>query len=80
MLLVSAYVSVVVMIFTGTLPVLSLATFLSAPMAMGNIKTVLSTKDGQAGTLAGMDIRSAQLHLVFGLLLIASLVVASFRF
>jgi 1,4-dihydroxy-2-naphthoate polyprenyltransferase len=73
-LVVAAYLSVVVMVALGSLPLFSLAVFLSSPLAVKNLKAILKAKEDDTQSMATMDIRSAQLHMVYGTLLIVSLI------
>jgi 1,4-dihydroxy-2-naphthoate octaprenyltransferase len=47
---------------------------LSAPLALKAVSTVLRSRPGDSAALVGADVLTAQLHLVFGLLLIAAVV------
>ncbi|HDS85475.1 MAG TPA: 1,4-dihydroxy-2-naphthoate octaprenyltransferase [Phycisphaerales bacterium] len=73
-LVISAYILVVILIAMDLLPVWSLLTFLSLPPAMRNIRIALRSDPTTAHTLAALDVQSAQVHLLFGVLLIASVV------
>ena len=74
-MIVAAYVSVVVMIALGTLPVWTLIVALSIPPAAKIIKLIQSSHGKHTAQLAMIDQMSAQVHLLFGLLLMVGLVI-----
>lgn len=77
-LVITAYSGVLLMAAVGLLPMTALTVILSLPYAYKNIKIVhLSGKDNP-GDIARIDVRTAQLHLIFGILLILSLAAAVF--
>lgn len=76
LLLAFAYASIIVLTLKGYLPALSLITFLSLPLALKNCRMMLRRESAQPDTLALIDVNTAQLHLVFGVLLISALVIA----
>lgn len=76
-LLIAAYISVVVMVLCGVLPALCLAVFLSLPLAIKNISCIAAAREEHLAEIATMDVRTAQLHLVFGVLYIVSLFAAA---
>ena len=65
-------------IFCGWLPWYSLIVLLAVPKAWQNARTVLSAKKKGAEVLAPIDAATAQLQLIFSLLLTISLFVAAF--
>ena len=73
---VSAYISVGVMILFKVLPLWSLLVLLTLPLAIKIIGKMSAGNDPQA--LATLDVETAQLHFGFGLLLTISLVVYRF--
>lgn len=79
LLLAAAYVSVALMAVLGALPLYTLVVFLSLPLALANIRTVAAAREDDLGTLAAMDIRTAQLHLLFGLLFITAIGVGAIQ-
>ena len=74
-MIVAAYVSVVVMIALGTLPVWTLIVALSIPPAAKIIKLIQSSHGKHTAQLAMIDQMSAQVHLLFGVLLMVGLVI-----
>lgn len=77
-LIVSAYLSVVIMILNKLLPVLSLLVFFSLPLALKNIKAIKNNSQANPEQISGVDVVTAKLHLAFGLLLTLSLIIAKF--
>ena len=73
-LVVAAYGLVLILWATRMLPVWSLLVFLTEPLARRNVRRVLQTPPEQSNELADIDVRSAQVHLLFGVLLIISVV------
>ena len=73
-LAISAYVLVLILAAAGVLPVWSLLVFLTEPLARRNVKRVLQSRPDEIDALAEIDVRSAQVHLLFGVLLILSVV------
>ena len=71
------FILVVASIFCGWLPWYSLIVLLAVPKAWSNARTVLSAKRKGAEVLAPIDAATAQLQLIFSLLLTVSLFVAS---
>jgi len=70
-----AFAAVIVMIFYKILPVWSLLVFLSTIPAISNIRTMLRSQPGRIEDIATLDVQTAQHHLLFGLLLVVSLVI-----
>lgn len=75
--LIAAYASVAVMVLCGILPLLCLAVFLSLPLAVGDIRCIAGARQENLAAVAAMDVRTAQLHLIFGVLYIVALSVAA---
>lgn len=73
-LVISAYVLIVILMVARLLPIWSLLTFLSLPPAIRHIRTALRSEPNSSHTLADLDVKSAQVHFLFGLLLIVSIV------
>ena len=71
-LVLAAYGAVVAMICTGVLAPLAWIVFASLPLAAKNMKAVWKSTPEEPQALATIDARTAQHHLVFGLLLVAS--------
>ncbi|MHC4926223.1 MAG: 1,4-dihydroxy-2-naphthoate octaprenyltransferase [Planctomycetota bacterium] len=76
-LIVAAYVAMLVMVGFGVLPWWSLLTLLTAPIAIKNIKTALTSRPDDPEAITMLDIQTAQLHMPFGLLLIISVLLGA---
>jgi len=72
-LVLSAYVIVAVLAAVKIVPIWSLAVLVTLPAAARNLKIVRSMAAGNAGEYAAIDVQTAQLHMVFGVVLILSL-------
>jgi 1,4-dihydroxy-2-naphthoate polyprenyltransferase len=72
-LIVGAYLGVVIMILLKLLPLWSLLVFLSIPPAVKNMQKIKSNTTEDVKGIAMLDVQSAQVHLLFGLLLSVSL-------
>ncbi|MBF0121816.1 MAG: 1,4-dihydroxy-2-naphthoate octaprenyltransferase [Candidatus Omnitrophica bacterium] len=77
LLLATAYIGVLLMAASGILPWHSLAVFLSLPLAIKNIQEILRVQEDDLKAIATMDVQTAQLHLVFGILFTLSLGLAT---
>ncbi|MEI8012737.1 MAG: 1,4-dihydroxy-2-naphthoate octaprenyltransferase [Candidatus Omnitrophota bacterium] len=73
LLLSGAYAGILVMTSARILPWQSLAVFLSLPLAVNNMTIINNVKEDNLKSIAKMDVQTAQLHLLFGLLLIFSI-------
>ncbi len=73
-LITGAYAAVLVMVALKILPLWSLLTLLTVPPSLRIIKTALRTECNQPQIIAMLDIQTAQVHIPFGLLLIASVI------
>jgi 1,4-dihydroxy-2-naphthoate octaprenyltransferase len=73
----SSYLITIILVLLHILPPWSLLTLLSAPLAYNCIRQALTSRPDQPEKLALIDIKTAQLHLVFGVLLIAGILVPS---
>lgn len=73
----SAYLAVAFMAFFGVLPVWSLLTFLSLPLALANLRDIKNSGEESARELGYLVVRTAQLHLVFGVLLSIGIVIGA---
>jgi 1,4-dihydroxy-2-naphthoate octaprenyltransferase len=74
---VLAWTSLALASFVGTLPWLALLpTVLAMPLAFALCRAALSASGPESGRLAGIRIKTAQLHLVMGLLLCAGLILS----
>lgn len=72
-LLIGAYIGIVILIPAAGLTWVSLLTFLSLPLALRNIRIVRDKATFAAEQFAGIDGMTAQLHMVFGALMILAL-------
>jgi len=63
-----AYVTVLGMIAGGLVGPGGLLVFLTAPLAVRNVRRVVRSQPQQPQTIATLDVQTAQLHLAFGLL------------
>ncbi len=76
-LVFGAYLSVVIMVLTGLLDYWTLLIIISLPVALKNIKDISIAEVNNPEAIAMMDIRTAQLHMQFGLLLTIGLVLTA---
>ncbi len=72
-LILSAYGVVIALLLIRMLPLWSLLTLLTAPLAIANIHCALTSVPENPQTIASLDQRTAGLHLAFGFLLIVSI-------
>jgi 1,4-dihydroxy-2-naphthoate octaprenyltransferase len=72
-LVVAAYVITLGMIVFGILPLWSLLTLLTIPLAVKRIRTAFKSNPENPEEIAGLDAQTAQLHLLFGILLAVSI-------
>lgn len=77
-LIFGAYVSTVVLIVLDGLPVISLLTFLSLPLALKLVKMVKNKEKLPAQQFAMIDAATAQFHTAFSVLLVLALLVQHF--
>ena len=54
------------------IPLWSLLVFLTLPPALKNIRSALQSRPDRPEQIASLDVQTARLHLIFGLLLILS--------
>jgi len=78
MLVLGAYITTLIMMAFGILPLWSLLTLLLIPLAVKNIKAALSSVSDKPETIAALDIQTAQVHLLFGILLMISVLLGAF--
>lgn len=71
---VSAYLLVALMALFGVLSAWTLLVFLSLPLALANLRDIKNSGEESARELSYLVVRSAQLHMVFGVLLSAGIV------
>lgn len=76
-LIIGAYLSVVLMVISGLLSFWSLLIIISLPVALKNIKDISIAEVNNPEAIAMMDIRTAQLHMQFGLLLTIGLILTA---
>jgi 1,4-dihydroxy-2-naphthoate octaprenyltransferase len=76
-LIAAAYVSVLIMVLAKILPVFSLLVFLSLPLAIKAVISLKKTSLQNTNDIAMLDVRTAQLHLIFGTLLIISIILTA---
>ncbi len=72
-LVAGAYAAVVVMSIADVLPWWSLLTLLTVPIAIKNVRTAVGSRADEPGAIVMLDVETAKLHLLFGLVLIGSL-------
>lgn len=70
----AAFGLVITLVATRLLPLFSLIVLISLPMALKNISQMLKAQAERSEEIAMLDIRTAQHHLLFGILLILSIV------
>ncbi len=75
-LLLGSYVAITIFALTRLLPLFSLAAWLTFPLAFTNVRSVLHATDRKA-FVVGIK-KTAQLHLVFGVVLSLAIVLAIF--
>ena len=74
-LIFGAYVLILILIVWAGLPMLSLLTFLSLPLAIKLVKMVRDKEKMSEKQFAMIDAATAQFHLTFGVLMIISLII-----
>ena len=77
-LVAGAYIVVVVLILFKILSPWSLIVFLSLPPAIKNMSSIKGVKVEDPGKIAMLDVQTAQLTLMFGLLLSISVLISKF--
>lgn len=73
-----AYLTVVLLVVFNVLSVWSLLVFLSLPIALKNLNMIKGVKVEDTGKIAMLDAMTAQLTLVFGVLLSISIIITKF--
>lgn len=73
-LVLAAYVVVIGLVLGAVVTPWALVTFLSFPKAIGNLKKMRLSRKGAPETIATLDVETAQLHLVFGILFAVAIV------
>ena len=77
-LILGTYSSVIYMVVDGTLSRWSFIVFLSLMPAFKLMRTISKNEPADTKTIAMIDVQTAQLHLLFGVLLILSLLISVF--
>lgn len=77
-LVAAAYVVTLGMIAFGVLSLWSLLILLTVPLAVKNIKAALKSNVESPEQIAMLDVQTAQLHLLFGVLLMISVLLGAF--
>lgn len=77
-LIIGSYVSVILMSIFGIISYWSLLIFLSLPVALKNMKEISSAEVNSPQNIAMLDIKTAQLHTQFGLLLTVGILISYF--
>ena len=72
-----AFLSIIIFILLGILEPYALLVFLVLPQAYKNMKEIIAGHIDNPAEIAMMDVRSAQLHMKFGLLLTAGIIVSA---
>lgn len=77
-LIITAYVIVIVLVALGILSPWSLLVLLSLPPAIKNMNQIKGVHVENTSKIAMLDVQTAQLHMLFGLLLSASVLLSKF--
>lgn len=77
-LIVGAYITVILLVVFNVLTIWSLLVFLSLPIALKNMNLIKGVKIEDTGKIAMLDAMTAQLTLMFGVLLSISLIITKF--
>ena len=72
---ISAYLITIILVTLGILPLWSLLTLLSVPLAYNCVRQALNSQVDKPEKIAVLDVKTAQLQLVFGVLLAAGILV-----
>ena len=75
LLVAAAFCSVAVLALNSMVPLWSLAVLIVLPIAFSNIRLVSQSSPDNPEAIADIDVRTAKLHLIFGILLIVSIVI-----
>lgn len=76
-LVISAFLSIIVMVVLGVLEPWALLPLLSFPPALKNLKEMAAGDVSKPETIAMLDIKTAQHHMLFGLLLSVGLILSA---
>jgi len=74
LLVTAAFCSVVILALVRVIPWWSLSVLLTLPIAICNVRLVSRSLPDKPEAIADLDVRTAKLHLIFGILLIISVV------
>jgi 1,4-dihydroxy-2-naphthoate octaprenyltransferase len=77
-LVAGAYIITVSMVVLSVLPLWSLLTLLTLPPAVKNIRAALKSETPHPERIAMLDVQTAQLHFLFGVLLMISVLLGAF--
>mgnify|MGYP003439924284 FL=1 len=72
------YVWIGVLSIMGLMPITTIVIFLTLAVAIGCAKTMMHSLEGGSGVIADLDVRTANLQLMFSLLLALSFVISRF--
>ncbi len=75
-LVLLAYVTVIILVIFNLLSPATLLVFLSLPQAISNLKSVLKANVNNPHEIAILDVKTAQHHMLFGLLLFAGIFIS----
>ena len=75
LLIAAAFASAAIMAFTTLLSLWSLLIFVTLPLALKNIRILSQSNPDNPASIADLDVKSAQLHLIFGIMLIISIAI-----
>ncbi|MCX7879277.1 MAG: 1,4-dihydroxy-2-naphthoate octaprenyltransferase [Ignavibacteria bacterium] len=73
-LIFGAYLLVILQVITKSLGPYSLLVLLTLPVALQNTKSIATAKSNDINPIIALDVKTAQLHMQFGLLLIISII------
>ncbi len=74
-LVLLAYITVIALVIFNYLSVWTLVVLLSLPPAIANLKTVLKADVNNPNEIAMLDVKTAQHHMLFGLLLTVGIII-----
>lgn len=77
-LIITAYVIVIVLVALGILSPWSLLVLLSLPPAIKNMNQIKGVQVENTSKIAMLDVQTAQLHMLFGLLLSVSILISKY--
>ena len=77
-LVIGAFLSICIMVLLNILSVWSLLVFISFPVALQNMKQMSKADVDNPDLIAMMDVRTAQHHLMFGVLLSIGILISKF--